>query len=70
MKDELSPRGCGVDVLLKGFEANSPFPQIGNRIYEVAKRPAKPIEPPHNKGISFSKVAESLCKPFSFSFGT
>src|SRR5215212_599033 len=70
MKDKLSPAGCRVDVLPKGFKPHSPVMKLGYGVNEVSKRPTKPIKPPDYKRISFSKVAESLCKPLPFSFGT
>jgi hypothetical protein len=37
---------------------------------EVSKTAAKPIKSPDNQDIAVSQVAESLCKPFAFSFDT
>ena len=42
----------------------------GDGVNEVSVGPAKPIKPPDNERISCSKVAESLCEAFAFSFGT
>ena len=43
MKDELSPTGCCINILLKRPKPNSPTPKVGNRIDEVPKRAAEPI---------------------------
>src|SRR5215204_1048771 len=69
MKDKLSPTGRCIDVLLKGLKPHSPVMKLGHGVDEVSEGASKPVKPPDNEGISFSQVAESLCKAYLLLFG-
>ena len=46
MKDELSPAGCCVDVLLKGLKSHSCVMKLGYGVDKVYEGAAEPIKPP------------------------
>ncbi len=43
MKDQLSPAGCGVDILLQGFEAYCPVMKLGYGVDQMSQTATEAI---------------------------
>ncbi len=50
--NRLPTGGAGVDVLGQAHEGHAPLLQVGDRIDEVAQRPAEAIKAPHDHGVA------------------
>jgi hypothetical protein len=59
MKDETAGRRDGFDLLGKRFEVDLALFEFCDEADEVGEVPAKPVEPPDNKGILLSQAFEA-----------
>src|SRR5215204_6718556 len=60
MKDQLTPRGRGVDILLQALEPDASSQQVTHRVNQVRQRATQAVEFPDHERVTGPTLLERL----------